>query len=72
MTTLLDMLSTILSEEEMSDLRFMHNSKKSETKQLALRAFFLQSHIFQKVQAAGYEPTRLAFEIFINGKEYEF
>jgi hypothetical protein len=72
MTTLLDMLSTILSEEEMSDLRFMHNSKKSETKQLALRAFFLQSHIFEKVQAAGYEPTRLAFEIFINGKEYEF
>jgi hypothetical protein len=72
MTTLLDMLSTILSEEEMSDLRFIHNSKKSETKQLALRAFFLQSHIFEKVQAAGYEPTRLAFEIFINGKEYEF
>jgi hypothetical protein len=72
MTTLLDMLSTILSEEEMSDLRFMNNSKKSETKQLALRAFFLQSHIFEKVQAAGYEPTRLAFEIFINGKEYEF
>jgi hypothetical protein len=72
MTTLLDMLSTILSEEEMSDLRFMHNSKKSETKQLALRAFFLQSHIFEKVKAAGYEPTRLAFEIFINGKEYEF
>ncbi len=72
MTTLLDMLSTILSEQEMADLRFMHNSKKSETKQLALRAFFLQSHIFEKVQAAGYEPTRLAFEIFINGKEYEF
>ncbi len=72
MTTLLDMLSTILSEEEMADLRFMNNSKKSETKQLALRAFFLQSHIFEKVQAAGYEPTRLAFEIFINGKEYEF
>lgn len=72
MTTLLDMLSTILSEEEMSDLRFMNNSKKNETKQLALRAFFLQSHIFEKVKAAGYEPTRLAFEIFINGKEYEF
>ena len=72
MPTIIDTLSSILTPEEMSDLRFMNNSKKSETKQLALRAFFLQSHIFEKISAAGYEPTRLAFEIFINGKEYEF
>lgn len=62
-------LQSLLNEDELNLLNEANQSKDERLNRL--RNFFHTPTIFNKVKES-IDPTWLASEIFINGKDYEF
>ena len=63
-------LRSALSEIELAELNRINATEASEFRQLKLRDFFHRPEIFSKVTIS--DPAWVSYEIFINGKNYEF
>ena len=64
-------IRTVLTEQELLELRSANQTVDSEKRQLALKSFFHTKPIFEKIQE-DVDPTWLSYEIFISGRHYEF
>jgi hypothetical protein len=70
-TKLFSQLKDILSEDQMRELSELKQISNPELRQFSLKKFFLDPLVFDKVKDI-YDPTWLAYDIFINGTQYEF
>lgn len=70
-TKLFSQLKDILSEDQMRELSDLNQISNPELRQFSLKKFFLNSLVFDKVKDI-YDPAWLAYDIFINAKQYEF
>ena len=64
-------LKSVLTEEEIQPLRIINLIENSEVRNEQLRKFFHSPLIFDKIKPTT-DPTWLSYDIFINGKNYEF
>jgi len=64
-------LKDILTEEDLHPLRIINLIENSEVRNEQLRKFFHNPLIFDKIKPTT-DPTWLSYDIFINGKNYEF
>ena len=69
--TVIDFLNEALTESEIIELRKLNLIESSELRNEKLRSFFHNPLIFDKVKPT-IDPAWLSYEIFINGKDYEF
>lgn len=69
--TVIDFLNEALTESEINELRKLNLIESSESRNEKLRSFFHNPLIFDKVKPT-IDPAWLSYEIFINGKDYEF
>jgi len=70
-TKLFSQLKDILSEDLMRELSELKQISNPELRQFSLKKFFLNPLVFDKVKDI-YDPAWLAYDIFINGNQYEF
>jgi hypothetical protein len=70
-TKLVSQLKDILTEEQILELSELKKISNTESRQFELKKFFLNPLVFNKVKDI-YDPTWVAYDIFINGKQYEF
>lgn len=63
MSTILNTLSTVLTESEMASLKLCTQLPKNEVKLLKLKAFFLTTKIFTKVKVLD-DPMRIADSLY--------
>jgi hypothetical protein len=70
-TKLISQLKNILTEEQILELSELKKISDTESRQFELKKFFLNPLVFNKVKDI-YDPTWVAYDIFINGKQYEF
>ena len=64
-------LKSVLTEEEIQPLKIINLLENSEVRNEQLRNFFHSPLIFDKIKPTT-DPTWLSYDIFINGKNYEF
>lgn len=64
-------LRQILNESELRELNTHNSIVSTLERQAALREFFHRPDIFEKVQVVE-DPAWISFDIFINGKHYDF
>jgi len=60
-----------LSEKEFHQLSEIVKIPDMELRHQSLRSFFHSPLIFDKIKPI-YDPTWLSYDIFINGKQYEY
>jgi len=70
-TKLSNQLKKVLTEGELKRLLELKKATDPDLGQLGLRSFFHDPIIFDKVKTI-YDPTWLAYDIFINRHLYEF
>jgi hydroxymethylglutaryl-CoA reductase len=70
-TKLFSQLKDILTEEQLQELSELKKISNPESRQFELKKFFINPLVFNKVSHIQ-DPTWLAYDIFINGKQYEF
>jgi len=70
-TKLFTQLKDILTEEQLRELSELKKISNPESRQFELKKFFLNPLVFDKVKDI-YDPAWLAYDIFINGNQYEF
>jgi hypothetical protein len=70
-TKLVSQLKNILTEEQILELSELKKISNTESRQFELKKFFLNPLVFNKVSPIQ-DPTWVAYDIFINGKQYEF
>jgi hypothetical protein len=63
MSTILNTLSTVLTQTEMEYLKLYMGLPKNETKLLKLKAFFLSTKVFSKVKIID-DPMRIANSLY--------
>ena len=71
MHTKLSQLKKVLSEEQLNQLAEFVKISDIELKQKSLKSFFTDTLVFDKVKSI-HDPAWLAYDIFINGTQYEF
>jgi hypothetical protein len=71
MSKFVKQLSEILDDKELLELNSINAIIDSEQRQYRLKNFFTSPLIFNKVKHI-IDPSWLSYEIFINGKGYEF
>jgi hypothetical protein len=69
--TVIDFLKESLTESEIHELSAINLIADSEKRNEKLRSFFHNPLIFDKIKPT-IDPAWLSYEIFINGKDYEF
>jgi hypothetical protein len=71
MHTKLSQLKKVLSEEQLKQLAEFVKISDIELKQKSLKSFFTDTLVFDRVKSI-HDPSWLAYDIFINGNQYEF
>lgn len=64
-------LKSVLTEAEIQPLKIINLIENSEVRNEQLKRFFHDPLIFDKIKPMT-DPTWLSYDIFINGKNYEF
>ena len=64
-------LKTTLNEKQLAELTSINEISNVEQRHIRLKNFFHTPLIFDKIKTT-IDPTWLSFEIFKNGKQYEF
>jgi hypothetical protein len=71
MHTKLSQLKKVLSEEQLKQLTEFIKISENDLRQHSLKSFFHDPLVFDKVKFI-HDPAWLAYDIFINGNQYEF
>ena len=67
----LEFLKSHLTQAEYDELKSINNLLNLEDRQFKLKAFFHNPIRFDRIRVY-YDPSWIAYDIFINGKKYEF
>lgn len=71
MPNLEDFIKEVLTQKELELLKTINEIDNTEQRHTKLRSFFHSEEIFNKIKPT-IDPAWLSYEIFINGKAYEF
>ena len=71
MPNLEDFIKEVLTQKELELLKTINEIDNTEQRHTKLRSFFHSEEIFNKIKPT-IDPAWLSYEIFINGKGYEF
>lgn len=71
MLDIMDFLKSTLTENQLSELVSINEISNVEQRHIKLKNFFHTPLIFDKIKTT-VDPTWLSFEVFKNGKQYEF
>lgn len=71
MLDVINFLKSTLTENQLSELASINKISNVEHRHIKLKNFFHTPLIFDKIRTT-IDPTWLSFEVFKNGKKYEF
>ena len=70
-TKIIELVKAALTKEERETLNQINKNTDSETRQRLLKEFFTSKEVFDKLKNI-FDPSWISYQIFINGKGYEF